>query len=303
MSTARVSAILPAFNCSSFLAAAIDSALGQQGMDVEVVVVDDGSNDDTPAVMASYRGRIIALRQANRGPSAARNAGIAATRGEFVAFLDADDTWEPGKTLTQVAYLERHPACGLVFCDVFRMSQAGRRLAPIVGAHAPQIPVGKCLPELFLGNRVLIPGVMVRRSVLDLVGVFDESLRSAEDYDLWLRIAEVAEIGFLPEPLASWREREGQASRQRDAMLRGELLVLEKALRRSPDLRAKLGGKARRRLAQLHDESGWLDLVEGRLAPALGKFLRAARYDPGWEKPYRHVLATAISALGLGRPA
>jgi glycosyltransferase involved in cell wall biosynthesis len=298
VSVPRVSAVIPAYNCARFLPQAIDSALAQEGDALEVVVVDDGSSDATPDVLASYSGRIVALRQPNRGPSAARNAGITASAGEMVAFLDADDTWERGKTRAQLAYLERHPACGLVFCDAYLMDEGGRRLRPLLGPHAREVPTGSCLPQLFQANFVLIPGVMVRRSVLERAGGFDETLRNAEDYDLWLRIAEIAEIGLVPEPLASWRKREGQASGGRDAMLRGEVRVLEKAIARLPALAAD----ARRRLARLHDESGWFDLAEGRRGPALRKFLRALRHDPTWEKPYRHLLATALAAMGVRRP-
>jgi glycosyltransferase involved in cell wall biosynthesis len=298
-----VSAIIPAYNCGPFLGAAIASALAQEGVDREVIVVDDGSTDDTPAVIASYGERIRAIRQQNLGLSAARNAGIRAARGWAIGFLDADDTWEPAKSRKQLDYLEAHPACGLVFSDVVRMSEAGRRLAPILGERWAEVPTGNCLERLFLGNFVLVPGAMVRRTVLASVGPFDETLRSVEDYDMWLRIAEVAEIGFLPEPLASWRERAGQMSRNRDRMVEHEARVLEAALARRPDLRRTLGRRVRRRFARLQDENGWYDLSEGRLRPALVKFLRALRHDPTWGKPYRHLVATALAAAGRRSPS
>jgi GT2 family glycosyltransferase len=301
----RVSAIIPAWNAAPYLGDAVRSALAQEGAEVEVVVVDDGSTDATPAVIASFGGRIRSVRQENRGLPAARNAGIAAATGELIAFLDADDTWEPAKSRLQVAHLAAHPRCGLVFCDVYRIDAGGRRIAPILGAQAAAVPSGRCFDRLFLGNFVLVPAVMVRRSVLEQVGPrgpFDETLRSCEDYDLWLRIAEVAEIGIVPQPLASWREHAGQMSRHRDRMLACEIQVLEGALRRSPGLAGRLGRQVARRFARLCDESGWHDLADGRLRPALGKFLRAARYDPVWEKPYRHLLATGLAAAGLRRP-
>lgn len=300
--SARVSAIVPAYNAAPYLREAIDSALAQEGAEVEVVVVDDGSTDATPSVIASFGGRIKALRQENRGLPAARNAGIAAATGDTLAFLDADDTWEPGKSRAQLAYLAEHPGCGLVFCDVYRMDAAGRRIGPILGPQVASIPTGRCFDRLFLGNFVLVPAVMVRRSVFDQVGPFDESLRSCEDYDLWLRIAEVAEVGIVPQALASWREHAGQMSRHRDRMLACEIQVLEGALRRSPALATRLGRQVARRFSRLHDESGWHDLADGLLRPALRKFLRAARYDPFWEKPYRHLLATGLAAAGLRRP-
>ncbi len=295
----RLSAVIPAYNCAPYIGAAIASALGQEGVEHEVVVVDDGSTDATPSVIASFGDRLRCVRQENRGLPAARNLGIAHSRGELIAFLDADDTWEPSKSRKQVAYLDQHPDCGLAFCDVFRMDEAGRRIAPILGARAAEVPTGRCLERLFLGNFVLVPGVMVRRSVLDRVGRFDEKLRSVEDYDMWLRIAEVAEIGIVPEPLASWRERPGQMSRNRDRMLEQEVVVLGAALERRPDLRRLLGYRVRRRFARLYDESGWRDLDEGSLRPALAKFLRALAHDPAWAKPYRHVLAAGLAALGI----
>jgi glycosyltransferase involved in cell wall biosynthesis len=302
--TPRVSAVIAAYDCARWLRAAVDSALAQDGIDVEVIVVDDGSTDDTPSVLASYGDRIRSVRQPNRGLPAARNVGIAATRSEYVAFLDADDTWEPGKSLAQAAYLDEHPACGLVFCDVWRMDEDGRKIAPLLGPHGASIPTGHVFERLFRGNFILVPGVMARRSVVERAGSFDESLRSVEDYDLWLRIAELAEIGFVAEPLACWRDRPGQMSRDRDRMLRCEVEVLEAALARRPDLRRSLGKRVvRRRFARLHNHAGRHDLRDGRLGPALGKFLDALRRDPLWRKPYRNLVAVGLAAMGWNRRA
>src|SRR5439155_20392251 len=232
----RRSAISPACNCALFVGEAIDSALAQRNESVEVILVDDGSTDETPRILASYGDRIRTLRQDNRGLPAARNAGIRLARGEHIGFLDADDTWEPAKSRLQLEYLDAHPACGLVFCDVWRIDESGRRGAPILGAAASKVATGRCLETLFLGNFILVPGVIVRRAVLDRVGPFDESLRSVEDYDMWLRIAAISEIGIVPVPLASWRERTGQMSRSRDRILEYEALVLDRALESIPGL-------------------------------------------------------------------
>jgi glycosyltransferase involved in cell wall biosynthesis len=125
-----LSAVIPAYNAEAWLGQAIESALAQEEVALEVVVVDDGSTDGTAEVLATFGDRIRLVRQANRGLPAARNAGIAAARGDLVAFLDADDTWEPSKSRRQLAYLAAHPACGLVFCDVHRMDPQGRRGSP-----------------------------------------------------------------------------------------------------------------------------------------------------------------------------
>lgn len=294
----RLSAIIPAYNCAPFLGAAIASALAQEGAQVEVIVVDDGSTDDTPAVLASFGDRIRTIRQENRGLPAARNAGIAASRGEAIGFLDADDTWEPQKTLRQLEYLDANPDCSLVFSDVFRMDESGRRIGSILGSKVHELPRGRCLAELFLGNFVLVPAVVVRRAALERAGPFDESLRSVEDYDMWLRIAETGSIGVVPEPLASWRERAGQMSRNRARMLECEVLVLERALERNPALAEALGRRARRRFARLYDENGWLELQDRNLRAALRCFAAALGRDPLWTKPYLHLVATVFAAAG-----
>lgn len=296
---AALSAVIPAYNCAPYLADAIESALAQEGVDHEVIVVDDGSTDETPSIIAKFGERIRAVRQDNRGLSAARNRGISLARGEWIALLDADDTWEPEKSRKQLAYAREHPDCGLVFCDVYRMDEHGRRIAPILGAAVAGLPTGRCLERLILGNFVLVPGVLLRKSVLERVGPFDESLASVEDYDMWLRVAEVSAIGIVPEALASWRERPGQMSRNRDRMLQYEARVLEAALARRPELAGALGSALRRRFARLYDESGWHDLQDGLVRPAVRKFTRALRYDPLWAKPYRHLLAAGAAGLGL----
>ena len=121
-----VSLVIATFNHARLLAEAIDSALSQTLDPVDVVVVDDGSTDDTPAVLARYDARIRVLRQPNRGLAAARNAGLAATRGTYVAFLDADDVLAPAKLAEQVAVLERAPTVGWTYCDVLIETEIGR---------------------------------------------------------------------------------------------------------------------------------------------------------------------------------
>lgn len=298
----RLSAIIPAWNCATFLGEAIDSALAQEDAAVEVIVVDDGSTDDTPALLESYGDRIRVLRQENKGLPAARNAGIGVARGDLIGFLDADDTWEKAKSRRQIEYLDAHPEFGLVFSDVWRIDESGRRVARILGAAGESIPTGRCLERLFLGNFILVPSVVVRKSVLDRAGPFDVNLRSIEDYDMWLRIAAISGIGFLPDALASWRDRTGQMSGNRERMIEFEALVLGLALEREPGLRRSLGQRVNRRFARLYDEEGWRDLDGGRLRSAKRRFLRALRYDPLWQRPYLHLVATGFAAVGLRRP-
>jgi len=298
----KISAVIPVFNGAPYVATAVESALAQIGVDLEVIVVDDGSTDETPAVLRSFGQQIRVVRQENRGLAAARNSGIRASRAEYLAFLDSDDSWEPSKSRKQLDYMEATPDCGLVFCDVHRMDESGKRFGIFFGDRIRDVPTGNCLEQLLMGNFVIMPAVMLRRSVLDFAGLFNETLPAVEDYDMWLRIAAASRIGLVPEPLASYREWPGQMSKNRDRMLDCEVRVLEAATGRHPALSHSMRVKMRRRFATLHDESGYQDLQDGELRSACSKFLHAARHDPLWAKPYRHLLAVSLAATGLRRP-
>jgi hypothetical protein len=191
----------------------------------------------------------------------------------------------------------------MVWCDAYRIDANGRRLGLCLGDAAHRVPTGNCLEQLLLrGNFIVMPGVMLRRSIFDQVGTFNESLASVEDYDMWLRIAGVAEIDIVPEPLASYREWAGQMSHKRQQMLDCELEVLAAALDRHPDLAETLRRGMRRRYAALHDTVGYRNLQDGALGEALAKFLLAIRHDPPWAKPYLHLVAVALASVRLWRP-
>lgn len=228
----RVSTVIPAFNAANYIADAIGCVLAQSHGDVEVVVIDDGSTDNTAAIASQIDKRVRCLRQPNRGLSAARNRGIEESTGEFVAFLDADDMWAPTKLEKQLALLDCNASIGVVHTDSCRLMQST--------GHIDEFPanrhefVGKCWIPLWHGNRIGVSSVMVRRSVLQEYGCFDEEIRrpTAQDYDLWLRLARHVEFGFVPEPLHIARYHETNASRDKVAMIEDTIYVLKKELGR-----------------------------------------------------------------------
>lgn len=179
-----VSVIIPSFNRSRMLKEAIDSVLAQNFRDFELIVADDGSTDDTPDVLESYQENIIVIRQENRGVSAARNAGIAAASGEYLAFLDSDDLWLPGKLSEQVAFFNSRPDA--LICQTEEIwIRNGKRVNPKL-KHKKQSGM---IFEPSLHLCLVSPSaVMIKRSLFEIVGLFDESLPACEDYDLWLRI-------------------------------------------------------------------------------------------------------------------
>jgi glycosyltransferase involved in cell wall biosynthesis len=190
-----VSAIIPTYNCSRYLEEAIDSALAQTYPHVEVVVVDDGSTDQTAGVAASYGNAVKYVYQENRGTATARNTGIAHSRGELIALLDHDDRWLPEKLERQVPYFE-DPTVGMV--------HTGGRVIDIqskaiTSEYLPQAELD--VHDLMEWCRVGCATTMFRRSVIERVGVFDEALPGADDWDMWIRIAAVSRVMGCPEIL------------------------------------------------------------------------------------------------------
>ena len=200
-----VSVVIPNYNCSAFLPAALESVFAQTYPNVEVLVVDDGSTDDSLRVLERYVDRVRVLRQPNGGVSAARNHGIRESRGELVALLDADDLWERDKLAKQVP-LFANPNVGLVYCAVEYVDEAGKSLGTNHTGRRGRVLRSIALLE---GTIVLAGGstAVVRRECFDRAGLFDPELSTAADWDMWRRIACHYEIDVVREPLMRYRLR------------------------------------------------------------------------------------------------
>jgi len=191
-----VSVIIPTYNRARFLKRAIDSVLAQDFCDYELIVVDDGSTDDTPQLLASYP-QIHKIGQKHRGVGAARNAGIAHAAGAFIAFLDSDDLWLPGKLTAQVGFFKDHPTA--IICQTEEIwIRNGIRLNPKKRHQKRSGMIFTPSLELCL---VSPSAVMMQQCLLNEVGAFDETLPACEDYDLWLRVACRFPIYLISEPL------------------------------------------------------------------------------------------------------
>lgn len=203
---ARVSVIIPVFNGAATVAEAIDSALAQTFHNLEVIAVNDGSTDATPQILERYSGRITVVNQPNRGISAGRNAGVRISSGEYLAFLDCDDTWRPRMIESAVAALDADPECVLTFCDLEIVDSSRRKLgASIVGPgldHAPSLQ--EMLSKLW---PIMPTAVVMRRSTLDQVGGFSEEFTSYgyEDVYTWMLIRERGHFSYIAEQLGEWR--------------------------------------------------------------------------------------------------
>ncbi len=201
----KVSVIIPTYNNAKLVTRAIDSVLTQTFTDQEIIVVNDGSTDNTESVLSSYTDRITVVHQPNLERAAARNNGIQRSSGRYIAFLDDDDWWHPKKLEKQVNYLDENPAIGLVCSFAYQVGPDGAILGTIGELRQlPQIPLYS-LPWFFLGSSVLTLTVVIKREIIERAGGFEEHTRYIEDWDLWMRSSIFSPVICVPEPLAYYQ--------------------------------------------------------------------------------------------------
>lgn len=199
----KVSVIIPVYNGAKFIAKAIDSVLAQHYPVHELIVINDGSKDETPRILEGYGSRIKAVHIPNGGGSNARNTGMSMATGDVIAFLDADDVWRADKLAVQMAALQAHPEVGFTCCNFLTLDGATGQVVPAfdrlkgpLGLNFEAPLKRSALAVLIEANMVgTCSNVVIRRSVLEQTGLFNTGYRQAEDYDLWLRCALVT--GFL----------------------------------------------------------------------------------------------------------
>lgn len=222
-----VSVIIPTYNRAAMVREAIESVLAQSYADRELIVVDDGSTDDTEAAVAAFLPQLTYVHQEHQGVSAARNQGAAIARGEYLAFLDSDDLWLKDKLLRQMQFMESHPEALICYSDEIWIRR-GVRVNPMKkhrkysGMIFPY-----CLPLCIISPS----SALFTRGLFEEAGMFDETLAVCEDYDLWLRIAARHPIYLVDEPLIVKRGgHDDQLSRSRTGQDRYRIAAIEKLL-------------------------------------------------------------------------
>jgi glycosyltransferase involved in cell wall biosynthesis len=232
----RVSVVIPAYNAARFLPEAVESVRKQTTPVHEIIVVDDGSTDETEQVVQSLGGDIVYIRQANAGVSAARNRGISEATGEVIAFLDADDLWLPRKVENQTRVFLSNPEVALVATDRAEIDAQGGLLLDSLfkkqGLHEffselRGSPIPQALSRLVQVNFIPTSSVMVRKSVLAQVGVFDTAIRYGEDLELWARIASQYALAVLPEVLIRYRQHGNNATQATEKLLLDMVQVMK----------------------------------------------------------------------------
>lgn len=237
----RVSVVIPAHDAASTLEATIASVLNQSHSPAEIFVIDDGSTDATPEIARAYGSSVTCLSTPNRGVSAARNTGIAESRAEFVAFLDADDMWEPTKLERQLQMLDADSQAGISTTAMRRVDGDGRELAVIpIEAHAD------ACEALLLSSMVLGPvsSALARRGLLDELGGFDARFSQCADWDFFLRAALRTRFAIANEALVAYRSAGDNMSANIELLERDTLSVLEQFFSTAPSKYQRLKRKA-----------------------------------------------------------
>jgi glycosyltransferase involved in cell wall biosynthesis len=310
-----VSVVLPAYNVREHIGEAIDSVLAQGIEAMEIIVVDDGSHDGTADFVAEHYPAVRLYRKANGGAATARNLGMQQARGRYVAFLDADDVWLPGKLRIQLGYLEQHPDLRLV-CGGFSFwlpDDSGSFTDP--AAAYPAITTAAPEPEhsgwlyhkLLLANFVWTSTVVMRRSLIEEIGLYDESLRLGQDYDYWLRASRVTPIHRLGGVMALYRKHDNSATMRGNSQVNHAARVLRSAVARwglaSPDGMAISERALCDRLYQIHFSAGFGCYRNGRYQRAVREFRECLRERPLCFKSWAYLLLSAVGvAVSKLRP-
>jgi len=271
----KVSVIIPAYNNAKFLPETIESVLKQTFADWEIIIVDDGSTDNTQEVVAMYLqnhpGKIKYFRQENGGTAQARNRAIKESKGEYLGLLDADDLWLPEKLAVQVPIMEANPELALISSETYAIDAQSNRIGHWKVAKMPN--TFECL---FEANHIYNLTALARKSCVEKIGGYDETLLVSQDYDLWLRLTKRFPFKVLYVPLAQYRVHPNNISKNTKIRLKNHFYILNKK-----EISGDLGFWVKReRLAKLYYQFAKLFVEEKKFLEAGICFLKIAYYHP-----------------------
>lgn len=228
----KVTVVIPAYNAMRYLPETMETALAQTFTDFEVLVVNDGSTDNTAEWVSQVTDpRVRIVSQENKGLAGARNTGIAHAKGEYIAYLDADDLWEPTKLEKQVRCLDENPEVGLVYTWTALADQYGKSTGRVISSHAE----GNVWQELIEFNMVCCGSTpLIRRSCFDVVGLFSPDVSPSDDWDMWLRIANKFSFGVVKEALIRYRQHPSNSSKNFQLMLDTSRTLIERTFASAP---------------------------------------------------------------------
>jgi glycosyltransferase involved in cell wall biosynthesis len=287
-----VSVVTATYNMANYLSETLDSVLAQDYEPIESIVIDDGSTDETSAVLARYATdpRVRVIKQENSGQTVAKNRGIAESRGEFVAFCDADDTWRPDKLSLQIPRFRSDDDVAVVFSEKRCIDSDGKP-RPLIGPT--DLYRGRVTAQLLIDNFVPFPSAVVRGRVLDELGGFDERLSMSIDYELWLRISAQYRFDYVPQKLVNYRVWDGQMSHRTGERLENFFALLTRFLAGHPGLVTP--AEERRAWGHVHVTRGYWHARCGRRGDAWRDYRQALGLNPMDERLWKRMISLAVN--------
>jgi glycosyltransferase involved in cell wall biosynthesis len=287
----KITTIITTYNHGIYLSDAIDSVLAQtyQGP-LEIIVVDDESTDDTPVVASKYGELINYYRIPHAGKSKAANYGLGKSSGQFIAFLDADDVWEPEKLDKQVKVFNSKPHVGVVYSRRSWMDSEGR----LQQVDPRELYRGYILEKIFFDNVICYSSVLIRREVWNAYGGFDENLRASMDYELWLRLAASTYFDYCDEALVRYRTGHTNISKNKEQRFTIALQIMDAFVRGHPSVLPK----SLIRQAFADTFVNWAYYVrDANYQRALNMYLHAIRWHPLHVRAYKALLTLHLRQL------
>ena len=303
---AKISIIIPTYNYAQYICEAIESVLNQTYKDFEIIVVDDGSTDNTKEVIKPYLNKIKYIYQQNSGPSAARNRGIKEAKGEYIAFLDADDIWLAQKLELQIKFMEKEKEVGLIFSDMILFNEKGiiknsflkeklffNKLSIKPLSSTEKVIYDNVFNALLQENFIPTNTVIVKKECFNKVGFFDETLFSVEDRDMWLRIGLFYDIGFINFPLVLTRFHETNISANQELALKSRLKVMKKFLNYS-NLPIKSKKIIKQTINKIYFDLGYLYFTYEKFPLSRIYFRKFLKENPFIFKPWIYILLSVL---------
>jgi len=293
-----VSVVIPTYNCAEFLPQTIDSVLNQTFKDFEIIIVDDGSVDNTKEIVKHYidtaKRQIKYIYQENKGPAAARNNGIRNASGKYIALVDSDDLWVAEKLSVQIDYLEKNTDLSFVFSDMFIMEENGKAGDTMMKTKKPSS--GYIFYELLKDNFIFSPTPFAKKECFDKAGFFceDRDIISTEDHHMWLKVAYFFKGGYIDKPLAYYRIRSGSLSSYKLNLAIKDMIVLDKIAAEFPDTVQEGEKYYRESRANLYFEVGYALYLQNDFKKALNYFLLSVRENYLCIKTYKMIIVILI---------
>ncbi|MDY0290963.1 MAG: glycosyltransferase [Desulfuromonadaceae bacterium] len=300
--TPQVSVIIPTFNNIEYIGASIDSVLAQSYANIEIIIIDDGSSDGTGEFISNkYKTspNVKYFFKENNGVSSARNTGIEKSSGDLIAFLDADDLYVENKITCQVQHLVKNKKCMMVYSDMFIFNETETTNSSYHEKLNVECPSGFIFNDLLLCHLIWTGTVMLRKEVFDNIALFDENLDTAEDYDLWLRVAALHRIDYIPKVLAGYRRgHESLTSYKKHSANKyikpNTITVIETNISRNLSLVNLAKSQINERLFDIYFEFGWSAYKSGNVKASKRYFLEALKLKKNSVKSLAYFLMTSI---------